>query len=200
MNSYFLDQQHFYPDQPSSLNHLIQCLMKLVLNLNSLLQNLLDLELMIFSSCLMNFCHLIRHLMITSNCLKSYSMNPQRLNFSCCFRYLKHLIVYRLKPCLMNFQCLNSFGYCLMTSIDCCLHCLKYLIAYCLKFYLMIFQRLNSFGYCCLMTSIGCLRYLKYLIACCLKLYLTSFQCLSSFGCLMTSIDCLYYLKHLMSF
>ena len=180
---------------------------------------------MIFSSCLMNFCHLIRHLMITSNCLKSYSMNPQRLNFSCCFRYLKHLIVYRLKPCLMNFQCLNSFGYCLMTSIDCCLHCLKYLIAYCLKFYLMIFQRLNSFGYCCLMTSIGCLRYLKYLIACCLKpyltnfqhlnfsycywkyliacclkLYLTSFQCLSSFGCLMTSIDCLYYLKHLMSF
>ena len=55
MNSYFLDQQHFYPDQPSSLNHLIQCLMKLVLNLNSLLQNLLDLELMIFFKLLDEF-------------------------------------------------------------------------------------------------------------------------------------------------
>ena len=207
MNSCFLDQQHFYPDQPSSLSHLIQCLMKLVLSLNSLPQDLLGLELTLFSSCLMNFCHLIRHLM-TSNYLKSFSMNPQHLNSFCCFRYLKcliayylspsyyclrflkYLIVYRLKPCLMNFQYLSSFGYCcLMTSID-CLHCLKSCV--------MSFQHLSSSYY--LMTSFGCLYYLKYLIACCLKLYLMSFQRLSSFDyCLMTSIDCLRYLKHLIA-
>ena len=175
MNSCFLDQQHFYPDQPSSLSHLPQ--------------DLLGLELTLFSSCLMNFCHLIRHLM-TSNYLKSFSMNPQRLNSSYCLRYLKYLIVYRLRSCLTNFQYLSSFGYCcLMTSID-CLHCLKSCV--------MSFQHLSSSYY--LMTSFGCLYYLKYLIACCLKLYLMSFQRLSSFDyCLMTSIDCLRYLKHLIA-
>ena len=130
MNSCFLDQQHFYPDQPSSLSHFPQ--------------DLLGLELTLFSSCLMNFCHLIRHLM-TSNYLKSFSMNPQHLNSFCCFRYLKCLIAYYLSP---SYYCLRF---------------LKYLIVYRLKPCLMNFQYLSSFGYCCLMTSIGCLNYLKYL-------------------------------------
>ena len=180
MNSYSLDQQHFYPGQPSSLNHLTQCLMKLVLSLNSLLQDLLDLELMIFSSCLMNFCHLIRHLM-TSNYLKSFSMNPQHLNSSYCFHCLKHLS--------LSYYCLRCLKHlnvcCLMTSFD-CLRYLKYLIVCCLKPCLMSFQHLNS-------TS-GLMNSFHYYLKSCLNLtsYLTSFLHLNSFYCCSMILNCFY--------